>query len=161
MRNIKYYIPFILVSIILIIVLFWKGCKEPEPLYSKPRTVEKIKIVKWNKQEDSTKTQVKKQDSVRVKYIVKWRELKADTVYKECQELIVTCDTLIKVDSTEIASLKHVVSISDSIIKDQKLMLHNDSLDIFCLKKQIKKHRRQKALLATGLIVVGAGAVLK
>jgi len=137
-----------------------KTCTKPKEVLV-PRDIYRDRIIKLNNSKDSTKQEVKKQDVARVKIIVKWRTKIADTIYKPCDSLVLICNEIITVDSTEISSLKHLNQINDSIINTQKIMLRDDSLDKICLKKQIQKQKRQKALAITGLIIVGSTAVLK
>ena len=149
-----------LIILILAWVLLAKGCKEPEIRYER-RFIEKIKIVKWEKDKDSTKFDVKKRDTVITKIVLRWRDRKADTVFKPCEELILICDSVIVVDSSQIASLKHLNELNDSIISQQKIMLYNDSIDANCFRKEIRRQKRQKALAITGLILVGGAAIVK
>lgn len=150
----------ILLAIILTVIIV-RSCSKPDLSFTEPRYIIKKELVELNKQSDSTKQEVKKQDLIRIKYVVKWREIKSDTIFKECQELILICDTILKVDSSEIASLKALNKIDSNIITTQKIMLQNDSLDLNCYKKKLKKNKRQKALLFTGLIITAGSAILR
>jgi hypothetical protein len=159
-QKIKTFFPYLII-LILVWWLLAKGCKEKPLSFSEPRIVFKDRIITLVNESDSTKSEVKKQDVIRIKQVIKWRDRVHDTVFKECEELILICDTIIKIDSTQISTLKHVVTLSDSIIATQKIMLRNDSLDITGLKKSLKKQKRKTGLAVTGLIIVGAAAILK
>ncbi len=141
LQLLKTYLPYLLVIIVTVIIL--KSCQSDTVVYSKPTVIYK-KIIKWEKQVDSTKAQVKKDDSVHTKLIIKWRIKAADTIYKVCDSLIIVCNDIITVDSTEINSLKHINNLQDSIITDQKVSHYNDSLEIKGLKKEIKRQKWQK-----------------
>lgn len=154
------YFPYFII-LILTCWLFAKGCNSA-PQFSEPRIVFKDRIIKLTQQSDSTKAIANKQDTVRTKLIVKWRtKTKDSVVYKPCEELILICDSIIVVDSSQIASLRQVIKIDSSIIATQKIMLHSDSLDIKCLQKSIRKHKRQKVLIAGSLGVLLGLAVIR
>lgn len=149
-----------LVAIILTIVIM-KSCKnEAEPLYSKPRIVIKKEIVELTKSVDSTKAIVKGIDSVRVKTIVKWR-IKTDTVHEACDTLVLICNEIIKIDSSEIASLKHITLLQDSIIDNQKELLKQDSTAIKHLTKANKKLKWQKRGIIAAWALREGAAILK
>jgi len=79
----------------------------------------------------------------------------------KCYEVLVPfiaqCDTVIKVDSILISSLKGQVSNDSVIIFKQSLMLKADSIHIVKLDKKIKRNRR--LALFFGAIVAGGVAI--
>jgi hypothetical protein len=152
------YIPYVAI-LILAICLWFKGCNDTSIV--KDNTTIKTNIKKLTVKKDSVKVEANKTDSIRTKIVIKWRAAKHDTIYKECKELIVICDSIITTDSTQISQLRHVITLSDSIIIKQKIIIYNDSVRQISLNKQIRKQRRQKNLAFLGLILVGTSAVLK
>jgi cell division protein FtsL len=156
----KYYLPFLLIALVISWLFFWLH----EPSY--PVIPETDSLKKEIKQDlgkrDSVKKEVIKTDSVRVKEIIRWRKLKADTVYLPCDSLIKkiihVCDTIIQVDSTEIAQMKHIVKLDSLIISDQYALIIQDSIQINGLKKEVKKQKRlTKIMAALAVVLAGVG----
>jgi len=158
-RNLKYF--YLVIIAILLIILAFKSCgKQPQKFTNSE--LPKSRIVYVTKKKDSTNVAANVSEVVRVKYVTKWRtKLKDTIIYKECEELIIICDSIIKIDSTQISQLRQVITLSDSIILNQKIIIHNDSLDAICLKKAIRKQRRHKNLALIGLGVITALSVVK
>ena len=152
------YIPYVII-LILAICLWFKGCGDKVALSD--NTPIKSNIKKLTVKKDSVKLAANKTDSIRTKIVIKWRAAKHDTIYKECKELIVICDSIIKIDSTQISQLRQVITLSDSIIDNQKIIIHNDSIDKIALTKWGKKQRRQKNLAFLGLGVLGGMLLIK
>ena len=151
----------LIVIIILLLIIVFKSCDNNTQKFTNSEPI-KAKIKTLTKKSDSTKVEVKKTDSVRTKYIVKWRtKLHDTTIYRACEEVIIICDSIILVDSTEIGQLKQVITLSDSIIVNQKVMLYNDSLDLLAAKKYGKQQRIQKNLALLGLGVLGGMLLVK
>ena len=158
MKQIKYYVPYIII-LILLIILMAKGCNKPKPINSEPIKTS-IKKLEFKKVVEQVKAN--KSDSVRTKYVIKWRtKLHDTTIIKPCEELILICDTIIKTDSTEISQLKHVNLLNDSIILNQKIIIYNDSIDKVCLTKWGKKQRRQKILTLIGIGIIGGLSIVR
>lgn len=148
-----------LVAIILTIVIM-RSCTKPKEILV-PRDIFRDRIIDLNKSKDSTEAHAKYLDSVRVKVVYKYRTIKKDTViYRACEELILVCDSIIVVDSTENASLRHINKLNDSIISDYKKIVHSDTLDINCLKKEIRKQKwLKRVIIAAWALREGAGIV--
>lgn len=153
------YIPYIII-LILAICLWFKGCNGKPQKFTNSELI-KTNIKKLTVKKDSVKVEANKTDSIRTKIVIKWRAAKHDTIYKECKELIVICDSIISVDSTQISQLRQVITLSDSIIDNQKIIIHNDSIDKVSLTKYGKKQKRQKNLALLGLGVLGGMLILK
>lgn len=152
---------FYIIAIIVLTVVLTKTCSKPETILV-PRDIYRTKIVELNKQADSTQLAANKQDSVVTKVITRWRTKTKDSlIYKECEELILICDTIIKIDSTEKASLRHLNNLQDSIIGNQKKIIQQDSCEIVGLKKDKRKLKTKNGLLLGGLIITSGAAVLK
>ena len=152
------YIPYVII-LILAICLWFKGCGDKVALSDNKPT--KTNIKKLTVKKDSVKVEANKTDSIRTKIVIKWRSAKHDTIYKECKELIVICDSIISVDSTQISQLRQVITLSDSIIDNQKIIIYNDSIDKIALTKWGKKQRRQKHLAFLGLGILGGVLLIK
>ena len=156
-RNLKYV--YLVIIAILLIILAFKSCGNKvittnnEPI--------KARIVYLNRKADSTKVAANVSEVTRIKYVTKWRAAIHDTIYKPCEELIIICDSIISIDSTQISQLRQVITLSDSIILNQKIIIHNNSLDAICLKKSIRKQRRHKNLALIGLGVITVLSVVK
>lgn len=158
MKQIKYYIPYIII-LILLIILMAKGCNKPKPINVEPI---KTSIKKLEVKRKEVKVNAELSEVIRIKYITKWRlKIKDTVIYKPCEELILICDTVIQKDSLEIEQLRQVITLSDSIILNQKIIIHNDSIDKVCLNKWGKKQRRQKNLAFLGLGVLGGVLIVK
>lgn len=153
------YIPYVII-LILAISLWFKGCNGKHQKFTICELM-KTNIKKLTVKKDSVKVEANKTDSIRTKIVIKWRAAKHDTIYKECKELIVICDSIISVDSTQISQLRQVITLSDSIIDNQKIIIHNDSIDKIALTKYGKKQRRQKNLAFLGLGVLGGMLLIK
>lgn len=153
------YIPYIII-LILTISLWFKCCNDKPKKFTNSELI-KTNIKKLTVKKDSVKVEANKTDSIRTKIVIKWRAAKHDTIYKECKELIIICDSIISVDSTQISQLRHVITLSDSIIDNQKIIIHNDSIDKIALTKWGKKQRRQKNLALLGLGVLGGMFLVK
>ena len=153
------FIPYIII-LILAICLWFKGCNGKPQKFTNSELI-KTNIKKLTVKKDSVKVEANKTDSIRTKIVIKWRAAKHDTIYKECKELIVICDSIIKIDSTQISQLRQVITLSDSIIDNQKIIIYNDSIDKIALTKWGKKQRRQKNLAILGLGVLGGVLIVK
>lgn len=161
-QNLKYFYLAIIAVLICIIVFNKCNSVVKDSFTTEQNDSLKTVNVILTEKKDSVKVAANKSDSIRVKFIVKWRtKLHDTTIYKPCEELIVICDSIILVDSTEISQLKQVINYSDSIILNQKVMLYNDSLDLLAAKKYGKKQRRQKNLALLGLGVLGGVLLVK
>lgn len=158
-RNLKYF--YIVIIAILLIILAFKSCNnKPIEVHNNEPLKTKVKTLTIKK--DSSNVAANKSDSTRIKYVIKWRTKLHDTIiYKPCEELILICDSIIIVDSTEISQLKQVINFSDSIITTQKVMLYNDSLDLLAAQKLQRKTKRQRNLALLGLGVVGGVLIVK
>lgn len=158
-NQLKYYTPYIII-LILAICLWFKGCGD-KPIVKDNATI-KTNIKKLEVKKVAEQVKANKTDSIRIKYVTKWRlKIKDSIVYKPCEELIIICDSIITVDSTQISQLRQVITLSDSIILNQKIIIRNDSIDINCLTKWGKKQRRQKNLALLGLGVLGGVLIVK
>lgn len=157
-KQLKYYIPYIII-LILLIILMAKGCDKPKPINSEPI---KTNIKKLEVKRKEVKVNAELSEVIRIKYVTKWRlKIKDSIVYKPCEELIIICDSIITTDSTQLSQLRQVITLSDSIILNQKIIIHNDSIDKVCLTKWGKKQRRQKNLALLGLGVLGGVLIVK
>ena len=126
LKDIRFYV----LTIIVCFIIFFncKGC-QPEPINnidSKP-IHDTIKVLQ---------TKVVTLDSIRTKFVYKWRTVKdtinlTDTV--EVLKLLSVCDTIIYTDSVEIQTLKLINKKFYDLVK-------SDSLKIDSLTKSKKKY---------------------
>ena len=161
-KQIKYYTPYIII-LVLAICLWFKSCNskgvEIDLIKNKPikTNIKKLEVKKVAEQVKANKS-----DSVRTKYVIKWRlKIKDSIVYKPCEELIIICDSIITTDSTQLSQLRQVITLSDSIILNQKIIIHNDSIDKVCLTKWGKKQRRQKTLALIGIGIISGLSIVR
>lgn len=97
------------------------------------------------KAQDSFRTIIKYKDSVRVKELVKWRNMTrindSFPCYSEIKTIIAEADTIIKIDSVEIGNLKTLVSL-DSVIQVKLFdRIVSDSVTICKLNRKVKRNR--------------------
>ena len=64
-------------------------------------------------------------------------------------------------DSSQIATLKDVIKLDSNIIANYELVVHNDSLYIEQLKKDVKKQRKHKRAALIVAAVFWGVAILK
>lgn len=156
--HLKYYLPWVII-LILAFLLRLKGCDKPNQINIEPikTNIKKLEVKKANKQIAANKT-----DSIRIKYVTKWRlKIKYSIVYKPCEELIIICDSIITTDSTQLSQLRQVITLSDSIILNQKIIIHNDSIDKVCLTKWGNKQRRQKTIALIGIGIISGLSIVR
>ena len=113
----------------------FRGCNKPDTKIAEPRI-----IYKYIKKGDSIVKVVRKDDSVRIVYLTKWKNLKVQHQYDTTivHEVIQVCDTLIQKDSTEITHLKTLHSTDSVIIVEALKELRNDSATIVKLNKKLR-----------------------
>ncbi len=165
----KYILPLLaILGVIVVTLLIFRGCGDMAP--EQPITPDKTDSLKaviseqYERRIDSI-IAIKKKDSVRVEYVTRWRKMKGDTAYIPCDsilpKIVNLCDSIIYVDSSQIATMKSVIAMDDSIISNYKKVVENDSITIVGLNKQIKKHKRQKKWLVAGIAATGVVAIIK
>ncbi len=122
-------------------------------------------ISELNNDRDSLLKITDKKDSVRTVYVTKWKQLKGRIDSIPCDSAIVLivnmCDTIIMQDSSQIATLKDVIKLDSNIIANYELVVHNDSLYIEQLKKDVKKQRKHKRAALIVAAVFWGVAILK
>lgn len=147
-------ITFVVAALILLIVwLSPGGCSKPIPQSNTSNL--KDSINKVNVRRDSVKIVIKEVEKERIKYIVRWRDVKVNRDSLPCDSLVSViinvCDTLIQKDSTEINALKKMVELDEFVIKEQRRVIVIDSVVDLKLRKEIRRHKRQKRLIVFGL----------
>ncbi len=145
--------------LIVACIFLFKGCDEDHVVVATPDKTDSLKkvISEQERVTDSLLVIAKKKDSVRVEYVTRWRKLKGDTAFIPCvsilPKIVNLCDSIVYVDSSEIATLKQVIK-SDSVIKQNyKNVVTNDSIAIVSLNKEVKNQKQQKRLIG------GIGAI--
>ena len=149
----KIYKLFILICLIvlgLIISDMFKSCSKSEHVADISPIKDRIKSDIIRK--DSVKEVIVYRDSIRTKYITKWRTIRHDSLIP-CEDKLAKCDTILYVDSLLISSLKHEIKLSDTIIHNYQKVVYNDSIVIIGLNRSIKKQRNKTklAVLVAGL----------
>jgi len=156
----------IIISLTMLVLLVKCNRKEPAPVSSEALRNE---VFKKLKEKNQIIASLKKKDSVRVEHVVKWNTVKIwvhDTIHEidsTCKNLITTlvssCDSVIKHDSLVIQEYKNLASQDSLIIETYQLIAYTDSLyieglnsQINGLNKQIRKHKRHKAILFGGVV---------
>jgi hypothetical protein len=154
MEHIKNWSPVVALVLIFILLMQLRGCD--------PKKIEPT-IIPEQARTDSFKTVIRYQDSVRIKEVLKWRTMTRIKDSVKCYEVLVPfiaqCDTVIKVDSILITSLKGQVSNDSVIIFKQSLMLKADSIHIVKLDKKVRRNRRM-ALFFGAIVAGGVGSRL-
>lgn len=135
LEKIKNYALLICVIIIALLFIF-KGCNKD--VTYKPVTIETVR-------QDSFRTVIKYHDSTRVHHINKWRNMTrivdSTVCYTEIVNLIAECDTIIKIDSVQISSLKGLVKLDSNIQVILFKRIRSDSVLITKLNKKVKRNR--------------------
>lgn len=148
---------------IYIFIIFALVCLWIMSITHKCEYKQEPKIIIQTEFRDSLIEVFKYRDSIRTKYINKWRTIKVKPDSYPCdtflQHVITFCDTIIYVDSLTIASLKSVVKEDSVIISKCTKRISEDSLEINKLNKKLKRQKIfTKVAFFTGL--VGGGALM-
>jgi len=152
------YIIFVLISIIAFLLAL-RSCEQPKQ--AKTDTSQLRQFIATNKAKLTVlKPIIIYKDSIRTKYVTKWKEVRHDSLIP-CPEKLAIADTVIYRDSSLISSLKLLCKIDSSIIADQSKVIVSDSITIKGLKKEVKKQKRQKRILAAIAILLGGYSVIK
>ena len=142
----RIYINIIIGVVIGCLIMWLFRCEKPQPEV-KPVTITEFKV------RDSIITHVKTKDVIRTKYVDKYHIIH-DSL--PCEEVLTLCDTIIKIDSTLISSLKQVVSVDSIIISKQQAIHGMDSITIQDLHRDLRRQKR-RTKLATIMAVIGFG----
>lgn len=136
---------YIIIGLGLTLVIIWllRSCESKPIQVNTPR-------------QDSFRTVIKYHDSTRLHHINKWRTITriVDSVkcYEEIKYLIAECDTIIKIDSVQIASLKGLVRLDSNIQVILFKRIRSDSTLIVKLNKKVKRNKvLAKLAFVTGL----------
>lgn len=142
----------LIILLLVLALVFLKNCNsEPKPpINLKPE----IKL------QDSFRTVIRYKDSVRIKQLVKWSVIKKEVENdstpcgNEIRYIVQEADTIIRIDSSEISSLKNLVSV-DSIIQKKQ------AKQIDSLTHKLKWQKIKTKLILAGWVIreaVGIGA---
>jgi len=137
-----------------VIFFLGRGCKSSDPHPTPP--VEKLKqSISTNKAKAAkVKDSIIYKETVRVKYVTKWKEVRHDSLIP-CPEKLAVADTVIYQDSSLIYSLKLLCKIDSNIIAEQSKVISADSITIKGLKKEVRKQKIQKWLAFIGAVTFG------
>lgn len=155
MKQTTSYLVAILI-LVVVITMFLPKCATDRNFNNELQL--QMKIDSLNAAIDSVKVKVVVIDSTRIKTVYKYRTLR-DTfnIHDTTQvlRLVNICDSIITIDSTEIAELKvinntynYLVNLKDTVIKNKEIEL----------RLQNKKHK--KHLLQVGAIGVLSGLIV-
>jgi len=145
-----------LLLIFAAIALFFLGwCSKPNPSTSPVETKELKQSIATNKaKSEKLKPIIIIKDSIRTKYVTKWKEVRHDSLIP-CPEKLAVADTVIYQDSSLIYSLKLLCKIDSNIIAEQSKVISADSITIKGLKKEVRKQKIQKWLAFIGAVAFG------
>lgn len=155
----KIYKLFILVCLIVLVIIvsdMFKSCRESE--HDADISPVKHRIIEDLKRKDSVKEVIVYRDSIRTKLVTKWRN-RTDTL--TLTKLVNITDSIILVDSSLIASLKHEISIDDTIIRNYQKVVYNDSIVIIGLNKSLVKQKRKTKIALIVAAIFGGVALVK
>lgn len=146
------YIIFVLISIIAFLLAL-RSCEQPKQ--AKTDTSQLRQIIATNKAKLTVlKPIIIYKDSIRTKYVTKWKEVRHDSLIP-CPEKLAVADTVIYQDSSLIYSLKLLCKIDSNIIAEQSKVISADSITIKGLKKEVRKQKIQKWLAVIGAVTFG------
>ncbi len=135
----KFYDKYSWLIIILLLALVVFKCGN-EPKKPEPVNIPEIK------QQDSFRTIIKHKDSVRVKEVLKWRNMThiTDSVkcYTEIIPFIAQCDTIILHDSILIGTMDKALDLDSTIQNKLINRISQDSAKIVKLEKKVKRNRK-------------------
>lgn len=165
------FVKYFALGLILAAVFFWlgKGCDEPKvPVKDKSDSLRGV-IRGLLVIQDSLKDLAQKEDSVRVKYVTKWRGVRSaatnTTSPPPCDSIlpivINTCDSVIAKDSVVIAVLNEIIDADSAIIANKDKLILADSLTIVGLNKDVKRLKRQKRWLIVAIVAITGIAIIK
>jgi hypothetical protein len=135
MEKPKYWIFIVFGLIVIWLTALVHKC-EHKP---KPKTYVNFAI------RDSIIKVVEYRDSIRTQTITKWRTVKVKPDSIPCdtflQTVIQFCDTIISVDSAQIASLKGLVKQDSIIITGLVKRVNEDSIELMTVTKKLKRQK--------------------
>lgn len=151
-------IVIIILSVAVICLLLFKGCGADQPIkndYSHTVDSLKNKIVSLEAIRAELKDTVFYKEKIVYRYRDHYHEVRHDSLIP-CEEKLVICDTLIRADSSLIASQKEVIKIDSIIISEQVKVIKIDSIEVKRLNKEVKKQKVIKVVtIITSAVVVG------
>ena len=156
-QSTKYLLLIIAVMLIIIMVQF---CSQKGSVVIPNNSNLKLSIATNKAKAEKLKPIIIIKDSIRTKYVTKWKEVRHDSLIP-CPEKLAVADTVIYQDSSLIYSLKLLCKIDSNIIAEQSKVISADSITIKGLKKEVKKQKRQKRILAAIAILLGGYSVIK
>ena len=132
----------------MVIIFTLRRCNRPIP-------VPQLRIE--TKVRDSIRTVVEYKDSIRIKYVHKWHTIRHDSLIP-CETLVLFCDTIIRIDSSLIASLKAEL-VHDSIVEAQ--LYENIRKDTVIIRKLNSRIKNQKLITKVAFITgLASGGLL-
>ncbi len=130
----QYYLPFILIVIIAILclILAIRGCDGPEvqapfiPPFNHDSAMKSVReeVMKQSLIKDT----VLKFEAAKVKYVIKWRAVRKDSLLP-CPDKLLVADTTIEAYECLVSTLKDLVRVDSSIIAKQQGVISGDSMN--------------------------------
>lgn len=148
----KYWIFIVFGLIVIWLTALVHKCEhKPKKTYVTTELIKRDSIIKV----------VEYRDSIRTQTITKWRTVKVKPDSIPCdtflQTVIQFCDTIISVDSAQIASLKGLVKQDSIIITGLVKRVNEDSVELVSMSKKLKRQKLYTKLsFGAGVIVGGA-----
>lgn len=142
---------------LLIFLFITKSCDKAQTIdYSGTL---KIEVKELKHKSDSVKINIVYRDSIRTKTLIKYKEVRHDSLIP-CETKLIICDTLLVTDSALISEYVTKSMFDSSIISTQARIMRNDSATIAKLShKLVKSKRRGKMMFGAGFILgVGVGS---
>jgi len=151
---------------IVLIFLLGRSCAKPAEIHTGINVDSlKTEIAKEYKQREKLLRKAHEADTVRIKYLVRWKEVKKEIKDLPCDSaikiVIQTCDTIILKDSVLISDLKNVIRVDSLMIGNYEKVVVYDSLTIVGLKKEVRRQKRKKWLAWGFAVLFGTVAVVK
>ena len=147
----KYTLTFIFSALIAVIaVLCWYL------QHRKVRVETANRYVYLRAKADSTQKVIEYKTKVTTKYVTKWLHVRYDSIIP-CNEKLLICDTVIRADSSLIASYQALDTIQKAAICELRNNL-TDTCKYY--QKEIKKQKRQKWVAIGAAILLAAKNVV-
>ena len=134
MKQINYYGLLTLLLIGLIIGFLLRSCSDHTPKNGDKLPSLKVAASNLKHEEKQAKDSVQIKEVVRTKYLIRWKEVRHDSLIP-CETKLLVSDTVIMRDSYLISSLKEVIRIDSLLIIAQDSIIKIDSIALRSKKK--------------------------
>lgn len=134
-----------LIGIILIAVSFTVGAllfSKCDDKQAKPNTIIQKQLIERQRID----TVIIRKDSIRTKYVTRYRTIRHDSIIP-CEIKLALCDTVIRVDSSLIASLKQEIKLDSAILQNYATITKQDSVIIAKLERKLRRSKKLNRVL--------------